>query len=90
MYLDVYERDTSRYMQDTCMIHRIRILITNVPKFDNKSTVILVKGGRGLRRTDCITARRRLPLASRSYLYLEKNVSVNCELFEAIEREREL
>jgi hypothetical protein len=23
-------------MQDTCKIHRIRILITNVPKFDNK------------------------------------------------------
>ena len=26
-------------MHDTCTIHRIRILITNVPKFDNKSTV---------------------------------------------------
>jgi hypothetical protein len=30
MYLDVYERDTSKYMQDTCKIHagyiRIRIV----------------------------------------------------------------
>ena len=34
MYLDVYERDTSRYIHDTCKIHRIRILITNPPKFD--------------------------------------------------------
>ncbi len=39
MYLDVYERDTSRYMQDTCAIHGIRILITNPPKLDNKPHV---------------------------------------------------
>jgi hypothetical protein len=39
MYLDVYERDTSRYVHDTCMIHGIRILITNPPKFDNKPPV---------------------------------------------------
>ena len=26
-------------MQDTCKIHRIRILITNPPKFDNKPPV---------------------------------------------------
>ena len=58
MYLDVSERYTSRYMQDThqdtckihmrcmCMIHKIHILITNTPKFDNKRTVTLGTGGR--------------------------------------------
>ena len=46
MYLDVswciwtgHIKIHSKYMHDTCTIHRIRILITNVPKFDNKSTV---------------------------------------------------
>ena len=34
-------------MHDTCTIHRIRILITNVPKFDNKSTVTRGAGGEG-------------------------------------------
>ena len=40
--LDTYQdhiKIHAKYMQDTCTIHRIRILITNVPKFDNKSTV---------------------------------------------------
>ena len=29
----------AKYMQDTCKIHRIRILITNPTKFDNKPHV---------------------------------------------------
>ena len=40
--LDTYQdhiKIHAKYMQDTCTIHRIRILITNVPKFDNKCTV---------------------------------------------------
>jgi hypothetical protein len=46
MYLDVYERDTSRYVHDTCTIHArymgYVILITNPrPKFDNKPPVTL-------------------------------------------------
>ena len=36
-------------MQDTCKIHRIRILITNPPKFDNKPPV--TRGGAGTTHT---------------------------------------
>ena len=39
MYLTGHIKIHAEYMHDTCKIHRIRILITNVPKFDNKCTV---------------------------------------------------
>ena len=39
MYMTGHIKIHAEYMHDTCKIHRIRILITNVPKFDNNGTV---------------------------------------------------
>ena len=38
MYTD-HIKIHAKYIQNTCKIHRIRILITNPPKFDNKPHV---------------------------------------------------
>ena len=46
MYMNGSHQDNikihAQYIQDTCKIHRIRILITNPPKFDNKPPVTQV------------------------------------------------
>ena len=42
MYMTGHIKIHAKFMHDTCEIHRIRILITNVPKFDNKCTVTRV------------------------------------------------
>ena len=39
MYMNGHIKIHAKYMQDTCKIHGIRILITNPPQFDNKHPV---------------------------------------------------
>ena len=39
MYMNGHIKIHAKYMQDTCKIHGIRIVITNPPKFDNKPPV---------------------------------------------------
>ena len=59
-YIRIHERYMypSGYMQDTSQYIRIRILITNPPKFDNKPPVTPDLGGRRSRGRNYHTPRR--------------------------------
>ena len=39
MYMNGHIKIHAKYMQETCKIHGIRILITNPPQYDNKHPV---------------------------------------------------